>query len=67
MRYSHTLYARVSQATLKKNNFIYFTFGCAGSSLLHGLSLVAASRSSSLVVVCGLLIMVASLVAEGVL
>ena len=46
---------------------MYFTFGCAGSSLLHGLSLVAASRSSSLVVVCGLLIMVASLVAEGVL
>ena len=41
-----------------------FIFGCAGSSLLHGLSLVAESRGYSLVVVCRLLIAVASLVLE---
>ena len=41
-----------------------FIFGCAGSSLLDGLSLVAARGSYSLVVVCGLLIAVASLVAQ---
>ena len=35
--------------------FYSFIFGCAGSSLLHGLSLVA---------VCGLLTVLASLVAE---
>ena len=39
-------------------------FGCAGSSLLCGLSLVAASRAYSVVAVHGLLIAVASLVAE---
>ena len=46
--------------------FIYsFMFGCAGSSLLHlGFSLVVASEGYSLVVVCGLLIAMASLVVE---
>ena len=46
--------------------FIYlFIFGCAGSSFaVCRLSLVAASRGYSLVVVCGLLIVVASVVAE---
>ena len=46
--------------------FIYlFIFGCAGSSFaVRRLSLVAASRGYSLVVVCGLLIVVASVVAE---
>ena len=39
-------------------NFIFclFIFGCAGSFLLHGLSLAAASRGYSLVVVKGLLL-----------
>ena len=41
-----------------------FTFGCAGSSLLCGLSLVVESEGYSLVAVRGLLIAVASLVAE---
>ena len=45
--------------------FIYFIyFCCAGSSLPCGFSLVAASGGYSLVVVCGLLIVVASPVAE---
>ena len=44
-----------------KNNFI---FGCAGSSLLCRLSLVAVNRGCSLVLVHWLLIAVASLVAE---
>ena len=39
-------------------------FGCVGSSLLRGLSLVAASGGYSLFAVCGLLIEVASLVVE---
>ena len=42
----------------------FFFFGCAGSSLLQGLSLVAASRDHSLVAVHGLLIEVASLAVE---
>ena len=42
--------------------FYLFIFGCAGSSLLHTLSLVAVSRSSSLVMVYGPLVAVASLV-----
>ena len=38
-----------------------FIFDCSGSSLLHtGISLVAASKGSSLAAVCGLLIAVAS-------
>lgn len=37
-----------------------FIFGCAGSSLLHGLSLDAATRGYSLLAVCKLLIAVAS-------
>ena len=44
------------------SNFIIF--GCAGSSLLHGLSLIAESRGYSLAVVCRRLIAVASPVAE---
>ena len=48
-----------------KGNFIYlFIYGCVGYSLLRGLSLVAASRSYSLLAVRGLLIAVASLVVE---
>ena len=43
--------------------FYLFIFGCVGSSLQRGLSLVAASRGYS-VAVRGLLIVVASLVAE---
>ena len=44
--------------------FIYLLiiFGCAGSSLLLRLSLVEASGGYSLLVVCGLLVAVASLV-----
>ena len=41
-----------------------FIFDCTGSSLLHRLSLIMESKGYSLVVVCGLLIAVASLVAE---
>ena len=46
--------------------FIIFisSTGCAGSLLLHGLSLAAASGGYSLVMVHGLLITVASLAAE---
>ena len=43
---------------------ILFIFGCAGSLLLHGLSLAVADQGYSLVVVCGLLIVVASIVVE---
>ena len=48
---------------------VLFIFGCAGSSLLqaHKLSLVAHSRGYSLVVVCRLLIVMASLIVEHVL
>ena len=47
------------------NNFIYvFIFGCAGSSLLHGLFSSCATRWYSLVSVHKLLIAVASLVVE---
>ena len=41
-----------------------FNLGCAGSSLLRGLSLVVENRGYSLLVVRGLLIAVASLVRE---
>ena len=41
-----------------------FFFDCTGSSVLVGFSLVAASGGYSLVAVCGLLIVVASLVVE---
>ena len=44
--------------------FIYFIFGCIGSLLLCGLSLVAAIGGLLFIVVRGLLIAVASLVAE---
>ena len=43
---------------------LFKIFGCAGSSLLHGLSLVAVSGGYSLVAVCRLLITVASLVVK---
>ena len=48
------------------NNLIYlFIFGCTGYLLLHtGFSLVAASRVYCLVLLCGFLTSVASLVAE---
>ena len=42
-----------------------FIFGHAGSSLLHGLPLVAVMESYSLVVVCGLLTVVDSPVEQG--
>ena len=50
----------------KQTNFYLFSFGYAGSFffLLCGVSLVAVSRGSFLVVTDGLLIVVASLVAE---
>ena len=41
-----------------------FTFGCAGFSLLYRLSLVAESRDYSLVVVCRLLVELASTAGE---
>ena len=44
--------------------FYVLTFGCTGSSLLHRLLLVGGSRGCSPAVVCGLLILVASHVAE---
>ena len=51
--------------SLLKNNFIYLLIsGCAGFCCCSGSSLVAASRNYSLVAVPGLLIVVASLVAE---
>ena len=46
------------------SKIILFIFGCAGSLLLCCLFLVVASRGYSLVAVCGLLIAVASLVAQ---
>ena len=42
--------------------FYLFIFGCAESLLLHELSLAAVSRCYSLVVMCRLLVAVASLV-----
>ena len=47
-----------------KKNFFSCLFGCDGSSLLHGLSLIAVMGGYLLVVLCRLLILVASLVAE---
>ena len=43
---------------------IYVFIGCAGSLLLGRLSLLAMSRGYTLIVVCGLLTLVAFLVAE---
>ena len=42
---------------LKKNFYYVFIFGCAGSSLLHGLSRAVVGRSSSLVAVLGILLL----------
>ena len=50
------------QVTLSQR--VLFIFGCAGSSLLCGFSLVVPIRGYSLVLVCGIFIVVASLVAE---
>ena len=55
---------RSSVHFFKISNFIYCFFGCAGSSLLCGLSLVAARGGYSLVAVHRFLIVVSSLVAE---
>ena len=44
--------------------FLLFIYSCAGSLLLRGLSLVAASRGCLLIAVHGLLIVVAFLVVE---
>ena len=47
------------------NNFIYlFIYGCAGSSLLCGFSLVVESEGSLVAAILGLLIVVSSPVAE---
>ena len=43
---------------------LFIIFGCVGSSLLRGLSSVAASGGYSRVEVCGLLTAVTSLIAE---
>ena len=51
-------------SSLKKIFIHVFICGCAESSLMCGLSLAAASRGHSLVVMHGLLIEVASFVAE---
>ena len=47
-------------------SFFIFSFGCAGSLFLVGFSLVVVSRGYSLVAVQGLLIAVASLIADRV-
>ena len=48
-----------------KHLFIYlFIFGCTGSRCCIGFSLVAVSKGYSLVAMCGLLIVMASLVAQ---
>ena len=44
--------------------YLFIIFVCAGSSLLHRLSLVVVSEGYSLAEGCGLLIVVASLVVE---
>ena len=53
----------ITTSSLKK---IFFSclFGCDGSSLLHGLSLIAVMGGYLLVMLCRLLVLVASLVAE---
>ena len=58
----HHLY--ISPFLKKYFLFICFLFGCTGSLLPRWLSLVVANRGSSLVVMHGLLITVASLVVE---
>ena len=72
-RYSTSLAIKKSQKTVflsfrhwkkLKSFFFKFIFGCNGSSLLRGLSLVVARGGLLFVVARGLLIAVASLVAE---
>ena len=53
---------KLTQLIFKK--FIYFIFGCTGSLLLRGLSLVAGERGLFFIAVHWLLIVVASLVVE---
>ena len=62
----YILHYYLSMDFLKRNSFKKYLsiFGCAGSLLLCGLFLVAVSRGCSLVAVCGLLIVVASLGVE---
>ena len=58
-------FSKFTQVYLFMSNLVIFTFGCAESLLLcTGFSLVAASRGYSLLVGHGLLITVASFVAE---
>ena len=47
-----------------REEFFFFSFSCAGSSLLQGFSLVVESGGYSLVAVPRLLVVVASRVAE---
>ena len=49
---------------LKKHFFFSFIYGCAGSSLLRGFSLVSESQGYSLVTEHRLLTVIASLIAE---
>ena len=62
----YILHYYLSMDFLKRNSFKKYLsiFGCAGSLLLCGLFLVAGSGGCSLVAVCGLLIVVASLGVE---
>ena len=53
-----------SPSGLRGGCFFFFFSVCAGSLLLHRLSLVAVSDSYSLVLVCKLLLMGVSLVVE---
>ena len=50
--------------TIKKTFFFSFIYGCAGSSLLRGFSLVSESQGYSLVTEHRLLTVIASLIAE---
>ena len=60
--------AKASETTLSIRCFLlvllFIYFGCVGSWLLRALSLVGASRGSSLLAVLGLLNVVASLVVQ---
>ena len=54
----------VEESNLSDSKIFSFFFGCAGSSLLHGLFSVVVSGDYALVVTCGLLTAVASFVSE---
>ena len=51
--------------TLTTHTVLFFHFGCAGSTLLRRFFSSCRERGYSLVVVCGLLTVIASLAAEG--